>query len=119
MARPCAQPLRRRQSGQDVGALKKSCRAVITYAARQIFERIREATRAVGDIWKLQPEACHALALVVVLLLGVTAKVFFHPKVAETTLTENVMPDVRKMHENVAMPVQEVHDMSVIYTDRD
>jgi hypothetical protein len=61
----------------------------------------------------------YALALIVVLLLGVTVKVGFHPKVAQATLTKNVTLDVRKMHENVAMPVQEVHDMSVIYTDRD
>ena len=61
----------------------------------------------------------YALALVAVVVVGVTAKVFFFPAVAEATLKSSVALDVSKMHVNVAMPMQDMHDMSFIYTDRD
>ena len=60
----------------------------------------------------------YALALAAVIVVGVTAKVFFIPSVAEATLKNSATLDVSKMHTNVAMPEQDMHDMSFIYTDR-
>ena len=61
----------------------------------------------------------YALALAAVVVVGLTAKVFFIPTAAEATLNDSVTLDVSKMHINVAMPVQDMHDMSFIYTDRE
>jgi len=59
----------------------------------------------------------YALALVVVVVAGVGAKVFFFPSVAEATMTPSVTIDTSKMHVGVSMPAQEMKDMSFVYAE--
>jgi hypothetical protein len=59
----------------------------------------------------------YALALVVVIVAGVGAKVFFFPSVAEATITPSFALDPSKMHVGVSMPAQEAKDMSFVYAE--
>ena len=65
----------------------------------------------------------HVIAVVAVILVGVAVKLIFFAAPtagADPLATENMGLDVSRMHQNVKnLPVQELHDMSVVFSDRD
>ena len=65
----------------------------------------------------------HAIAVVAVILVGIGVKpiVFSVPTAeADSLASKNVGLDVSRLHENVKnLPVQELHDMSVVFSAGD
>jgi hypothetical protein len=58
----------------------------------------------------------HVIAVVTVILAGVAAPTAG----ADPLATKSMGLDVSRMHQNVKnLPVQELHDMSVVFSDRD
>jgi hypothetical protein len=64
--------------------------------------------------------AHYAIAVIAVILVAFGVKLFFFSApTAEAGLAVTSRMDIAKMHENANLPVQHLHDMTFVYSDRD
>jgi hypothetical protein len=62
--------------------------------------------------------ASHAIALVTVILVGISVKLFFFPAApAEAEARPGL--DVSRMHVGKKLPVQKLHDMTFVFSHDD
>jgi hypothetical protein len=63
----------------------------------------------------------HIAAIVATILIAFAVKVFFFAPAAEANVRaiKGVGLDVSRMHENRALPVQAMHDMTFVYSHQD